>query len=1138
MADKTTPIRQEFEAVRSAELQWIMERRGVGPKPAAKGDREALANGLVGLAISGGGIRSATLGLGVLEALKELGLLKKLDYLSTVSGGGYIGGWLSANCRNAAKRGIDWLAEEASWRVSISHLRRYSNYLSPRVGLFSADTWTMGVVWLRNTLLIQSTVVLGIAVLLMLPRLFGTLFRIWPDVGVGSWFTVVSFLVAVVGVSGNLLTLNWPEFPLLHRRNWPFGLAGAVASLALAGGVAVQGGFDSLFSASGAPALGLASLLWPVAPVAGLLLLAGFCFQPVAIQVVNSCWVSETGDKPERINFTQSWTQKVVVIPIMATAFFTVSILWDFSAVYSDAQTVPGFGDLFATAWKQWPFPVWVMFVSLWLLCFCSVKSCRSDWRIIAGAPAVAALVLHASLCLLLMLLAHFRTAMYAAEGHWHALVWGPPLLLVFYSWAVLALIGIQGRQALEGVREWWSRMGAWLLIYGFAWMVFMVAAVYGPIWSAQALGSDVWAGVGAGGWLATTVAGIVAGKSEFTDGGAGRSGRGKAVEAVAKLAPFVFIAGLLVGIATAIQMVVWNLGADPYFPFCDLRPLRSGSYWYVLDHGPEALDLGGLYVPFELPLLLALAVVVFLLAARVDINEFSFNAFYRNRLVRCYLGAARYRADGGSERLPQHFTGFDDGDDLPLAFLSARRDGPLHIINCSVNLGGSSDLAVHTRHSAIFTMTPLHCGSPYLCRHPAGGPDQQIGYIPTSEFGGSANQPTLGQAIAVSGAAASPNMGYHTSPVVAFLMTLFNVRLGWWFPNPRFASSIGSPSPRFSLRYLLRELFGAANEKAPFLAISDGGHFENLAAIELLRRRCRVIIVSDGECDPGLRFEGLGSLIRMAAVDLHADIKIDVSSLRAKSETQWSDNRCAVGSIRYDDGTVGYLIYLKAAMTGHEDTAVMQYKSTHPAFPHESTGDQFYGEDQFESYRRLGKDMAMRAFNPVRRKVDARTRCYTAATREDRPMVELARQLYEIHSPGMPGINEFTERTAQLMDLWKRLGDSEELACLDTELGRYRPELVTGYSRSAFYLCSELIQLMEDVYLDLNLEQTWEHPDNSGWRSLFIQWAESALLKTNWELTQETYGLRFRYFCDRNLGLKARKGSDEPGAGIAAETP
>jgi hypothetical protein len=145
---------------------------------------------------------------------------------------------------------------------------------------------------------------------------------------------------------------------------------------------------------------------------------------------------------------------------------------------------------------------------------------------------------------------------------------------------------------------------------------------------------------------------------------------------------------------------------------------------------------------------------------------------------------------------------------------------------------------------------------------------------------------------------------------------------------------------------------------------VSDGDHFENLAAYELVRRRCRTIIISDGECDPTLAFGGLGTLIRMCETDFDAKISIDVSAIRPEAVSSWSAKRVAVGRIDYGDGSPkGTLIYLKASMTGGEDTAVRQYKSSHPTFPHESTGDQFYREDQFESYRRLGREIALEAF-------------------------------------------------------------------------------------------------------------------------------------------------------------------------------
>src|SRR5262249_14609734 len=158
----------------------------------------------------------------------------------------------------------------------------------------------------------------------------------------------------------------------------------------------------------------------------------------------------------------------------------------------------------------------------------------------------------------------------------------------------------------------------------------------------------------------------------------------------------------------------------------------------------------------------------------RFEINIFGLNQFYRNRLVRCYLGATRWRM---GLRKPHAFTGFDSQDDLELSDFRNPPGldeadshaperfyrGPFPILNRSVNLGGSSDLGVHTRHSASFMFTPLR----------AGADRKAVGYSPTYRTGqrqGFAGGVKLGQAISVSGAAASPNMGYSTSPLVAFL--------------------------------------------------------------------------------------------------------------------------------------------------------------------------------------------------------------------------------------------------------------------------------------------------------------------------------------------------------------------------------
>ena len=208
--------------------------------------------------------------------------------------------------------------------------------------------------------------------------------------------------------------------------------------------------------------------------------------------------------------------------------------------------------------------------------------------------------------------------------------------------------------------------------------------------------------------------------------------------------------------------------------------------------------------------------------------------------------------------------------------------------------------------------------------------------------------------------------MGFHTSPTVAFLMTVFNLRLGAWFPNPAH-DPVSGPGPQFSGAALLRELFGIATESGHFVNLSDGGHFENLGIYELVRRRCQVIIAGDAECDPEMTFGSLGNVIRLCETDFGAKITLDVSAIR-KGEKGLSAAHCAVGTILYNDGSEGYLIYLKSSLTGDEDTPVREYKDSHITFPHETTGDQFFTDSQFESYRMLGYAVCRRAFRDCER--------------------------------------------------------------------------------------------------------------------------------------------------------------------------
>jgi hypothetical protein len=228
-------------------------------------------------------------------------------------------------------------------------------------------------------------------------------------------------------------------------------------------------------------------------------------------------------------------------------------------------------------------------------------------------------------------------------------------------------------------------------------------------------------------------------------------------------------------------------------------------------------------------------------------------------------------------------------------------------------------------------------------------------------EYGGETGV-TLGTAMTISGAAASPNMGYNTSAPLAFLMTLFNVRLGWWLGNPGVPGkwTFRRDSPRNALMPLMAEAMGKTSDTYSYVYLSDGGHFENLGLYEMVLRRRRYIIVSDAGCDPKFEFEDLGNAIRKIRTDLGVPIEMDEPMFIGASDIGEKGKYCATGRIRYSavDGGAddGELLYVKPSVYFQEPKDIYNYSRTRKEFPHESTADQFFSESQFESYRMLGR--------------------------------------------------------------------------------------------------------------------------------------------------------------------------------------
>jgi hypothetical protein len=168
---------------RKLEQRRPIERIQDGPHD--RGEFAGKASEATALCLSGGGIRSATVALGFLQACDRWALLKKFDYLFTVSGGGYIGGWLTAlihriNAHNNPVVGIDEdlgaLNAKALGAAAIANLRRYSNYLTPHLGLFSGDSLALIAIYLRNLLLNGLILLSLLAAATVLPKILYRLF--------------------------------------------------------------------------------------------------------------------------------------------------------------------------------------------------------------------------------------------------------------------------------------------------------------------------------------------------------------------------------------------------------------------------------------------------------------------------------------------------------------------------------------------------------------------------------------------------------------------------------------------------------------------------------------------------------------------------------------------------------------------------------------------------------------------------------------------------------------------------------------------------------------------------------------------------------------------------------------------------
>ena len=336
---------------------------------------------------------------------------------------------------------------------------------------------------------------------------------------------------------------------------------------------------------------------------------------------------------------------------------------------------------------------------------------------------------------------------------------------------------------------------------------------------------------------------------------------------------------------------------------------------------------------------------ILFLYRMLVEVNATSIHSFYRDRLSRAFIF---------SLNKSKHI---EFNDTLKLHELNEPGTrAPYHLVNVALNLHGSNDPNLRGRNADFFIFSKHFTGSP------------RTGFSDTLKMEQLDNHLNLATAMAISGAAAAPNMGNTTVKQLVFLLTMLNVRLGYWLPNPRVVNEQSSTQNlllRFGVgaRYLLRESLSKLDDKGTFVNVSDGGHLENLGMYELLRRRCKFIISVDGEADPNMTFPSLVKLILYARIDMGIVIDIDLDPIR-KNDAGLSTKNWALGTIQYGEKEFGHLLYIKSSRVGDENEYIREYQSRHSDFPHESTIDQFFDETQFEAYRALGFHIGNKLFS------------------------------------------------------------------------------------------------------------------------------------------------------------------------------
>lgn len=919
---------------------------------------------LTGLTLSGGGMRSATFNLGVLQGLANCGVLRLVDYLSTVSGGGYIGACLSSlmltenqgalvfgtdnerfpfNAGAGNSQGIKVFdldqagnplpSTEEGENQQLKHLRAKGNFVTPRVGFFTRDTMRTGGLFFTGLVYTLFTFLLVMFVLAafhywlvnwIVPGIGGANIAIATPIPTPKYTTVVVLTPTAEPAPGGVTPAPTPE-PEFRPTPTAISLGQApnIAIfeipddvLTIEPDVRPQKGFPPVYVWSFIPGFVLAVIIF------GRLY---YFFKKSDQQNKSRADIfSERLTQFGTNKKTHKWLRRLVMPQDRSTEeILDLFILRLILILYLAIFVI--FVALLATVFSDVPRKIYWLWVPLAFM--------LGGW---------------------LGTVAAFRFSFGNYRG------WTLPFRSVIGAYQAFCFFGVIASFlfAALAIPHYFQRPNLGLSVSG-------IVAVLSFLWASN-----------------------VANKLKDLDKPKVEDIGKKFIE----LRPWMqkSLLAILVGLLLISVFVFFELLFEIY-----------AYTWSARLFGLFATGAGGSVMWMVFGLMVGGFVLLFFLLRFVNWNKISPHYLYRDRLTDAFLRTEM------TDKAHYVKTARDDSDRRVKQLNPPGSTAPYHLIVATLNLQGSRDLAHKDQRADHFIFSRFYCGS------------RTTGYVKTEVYRDGLIK--LARAMTISGAAASTAMGRITFFAQAFMMTILNARLGYWLVNPRKYQPIleqkqtlearlatldsHDPSRNSIIRelealqsqedrlnnaesrtgwlaFLWDQLRGQPSARRNLVDLSDGAHTgDNNGLYPLLQRRCKIIVVGDAGCDPKFRFEDLSRVIRWAYLNDYIDIHINPEPLRPDEKTGFSATHFVVGKIDYPEikknGTVvlsketGYLLYLKPAMTDNgQEVSLRRYWRQHcqgdDQFPHQTTADQYYDEDQFEAYRRLGEISVRQAFEKL----------------------------------------------------------------------------------------------------------------------------------------------------------------------------